>query len=256
MSRILVIEVGREPSASALLAAEGFTVLTARERSEAVECLASFRPELLLVEADVPRGRAIDTCKTLRAATAAPIVMVSGPCPEREAVAAFTVGVDSLVLGPVGPHELIARLRALLRRLPPAAEETGDVVAIGAVMLDRARRELRVHGELVAIPRREFDIAEILMRDAGRVVPRTVIVRELWGSMRDTKSLDVQVGRLRARLAAAEGIRRIVTVRGVGFRFVTDDVAEIEAAIGTDIREVVIDLTVDATEPCGEPAPA
>ncbi|HEX5586350.1 MAG TPA: response regulator transcription factor [Acidimicrobiia bacterium] len=249
MSRILVIEVGREPGASALLASEGFTVLTACDRGEALECLASFRPELLLVEVDAPRGRAIDTCKVLRAATVAPIVMVSGQCPEREAVAAFAVGVDSLVLGPVGPHELVARLRALLRRLPPEPEDTGDVIVVGGIVLDRARRELRVRGELVPIPRREFDIAEILMREVGRVVPRAVIVRELWGSMRDTKSLDVQVGRLRARLAAAEGVRRIVTVRGLGFRFVGDDEREVDDVM-------VIDLVSDAADSCGEPAPA
>ena len=90
-------------------------------------------------------------------------------------------------------------------------------------MLDAGRREFFVSGQEVRTPRREFDIAALLMRDAGRVVSRQKIVRELWGSLHDTKSLDVQVGRLRSRLAAAEGRRRIVTVRGIGYRFLTDD---------------------------------
>jgi len=85
-----------------------------------------------------------------------------------------------------------------------------------------------VCGEVVRLPRREFDIAELLMRHAGRVVPRSEIVREIWGSLRDTKSLDVQVGRLRMRLAVAEGRRRIVTVRGIGYRMLTDDDSELE----------------------------
>ena len=239
MSRVLVVEGGPGPGVSGRLAREGFTVLTARERSEALESVVSFRPQLVLIEAPVPRGRSLDTCRVLRSATTVPMVLLSGPCTERDALAAFGVGLDSLVVEPVGHHELVARLRALLRRVPLDSATTHDQLVVGPIVLDRARRELRITGVLVPMPRREFDIAEVLMREAGRVVPRSVLVRELWGSMRDTKSLDVQVGRLRARLAAIEGVRRIVTVRGVGFRLLADDIE--------------IDLTAD---PCDEPAPA
>ena len=113
----------------------------------------------------------------------------------------------------------------VLRRAPtPDDDANPDKVVVGPILLDRARRELFVHGTQVAVPRREFDIAEVLMRKAGRVVARKEIIRELWGAARDTKSLDVQVGRLRTKLTAAEGRQRIVTVRGVGFRFLTDEV--------------------------------
>jgi two-component system, OmpR family, response regulator RegX3 len=227
MTRILVVEECAQPRVSQLVAAEGFTVFTAVDRAEGLETLDTCQPELVLLEVSTPDARVLETASALRAATVSPIVMLSGPCSEREAVAAFAAGVDSLILGPTGPHELIARVRALLRRLPPQPEELPDTLVIGPVVLDRWRRELRVNGSLVPLPRREFDIAELLMREGGRVVPRAVIVRALWGSTRDTKSLDVQVGRLRARLAAIEGRRRIVTVRGVGFRFVPD--AELEA---------------------------
>jgi DNA-binding response OmpR family regulator len=228
MARVLVIERREPPRAAALLEAEGFTVVTAVQRREAVTVIDTFRPDLVLVESVSPGGAVLDLCEGVRSAISVPLVLVSGPGPERDAVAAFGAGVDSVILEPVGRHELIARVRALLRRNPPTTDLGGDRIAVGPILLDRARRELLVHGELVRLPRREFDIAELLMREVGRVVARQKIVRELWGSVRDTKSLDVQVGRLRARLAAAEGRRRILTVRGVGFRFLADDDPELE----------------------------
>ena len=222
MARVLIAELGQRTTVSVLLE-ETFTVFTAGDREEAMHTVMSLQPDLVVLEVGVPDEGAIQVCSAIRALTASPIVLMSGPCSERAVLSAFAAGADSVVAGLVGPHELVARIRALLRRAPPKSTEEGDVLVVGPIRLDRARREVTVNGELIAVPRREFDIAELLMRDVGRVVPRVVIVRELWGSMRDTKSLDVQVGRLRARLAAAEGRRRIVTVRGVGFRFLGDD---------------------------------
>jgi two-component system response regulator RegX3 len=182
----------------------------------------------------------LQLCSAIRSLTACPLVLVGAQCSERATITAFTTGVDSVLTLPIGPHEFIARLRALLRRMPAQVGDDGDVLIVGPVRLDRNRRELTVDGQLVALPRREFDIAELLMREAGLVVPRTAIVRELWGSMRDTKSLDVQVGRLRARLAQVEGGRRIITVRGVGYRFLTEllelDVSTIDL-VGEELDE-------------------
>jgi len=212
------------------LEAEAFTVVTAVHLRESVAAIAAFRPELVLLETLTPTASVVALCAGLRAAAPTPLVLLSGPCAERDAVDAFGAGVDSVIIEPVGQHELVARVRALLRRTPPPPDETFVVITVGPVVLDSARRELSVHGQQIRIPRREFDIAELLMRDVGRVVPRQRLVRELWGTVRDTKSLDVQVGRLRARLTAVEGRRRIVTVRGVGFRFLADDDPELELA--------------------------
>ena len=228
MSRVLVVERREPPRAAALLEAEGFTVVTAMQHREATMAIDSFRPDAVVVEATTPGGMVLDLCADLRSEIAVPLVVLCVAAPERDAVAAFGVGVDTVIVEPVGRHELVARVRALLRRTPPSAEPDLDRISVGPIVLDAARRELFVHGELVRVPRREFDIAEILMREAGRVVTRQRIVRDLWGTVRDTKSLDVQVGRLRTRLADAEGRRRIVTVRGVGFRFLTDDDPELE----------------------------
>lgn len=221
MARVLVIETGDVRRMSALLSEQGFTVVTAEEAGEAIEVLTTFRPEVIALEVRSPDTRALQACTLIRAATTTPLIVLSHPCHEKDSIAAFSAGADSVVVEPVGGHELVARVRALVRRAPDVPEPNDDLVVVGPIVLDRARREITVGDELVAVPRREFEIAELLMSEAGRVVPRPRIVRDLWGSMRDTKSLDVQVGRLRARLLAASGHVCIVTVRGVGFRFAT-----------------------------------
>lgn len=235
MARVLVIERSAAPRVSVLLTTEGFTVVTAVETDEAVEVLATFPVECLLLEVDTLRTETATTCTVLRATSAVPIAALTGPFSERDGIAVLTAGADSVIAAAVGDHELVARVRALLRRAPAAQVESPDIISVGRVRLDRARRELFVDGRQIALPRREFDIAELLMAAAGCVVTRQAIVRELWGSMRDTKSLDVQVGRLRNRLAVAEGCRRIETVRGVGFRFLTDD--EIDLREPHELRE-------------------
>jgi len=236
MARVLVVEQREVARAAALLEVEGFTVVTAIHLREALSVVETFQPELVLVESIAPTSAVLALCACIRATGPTPLALLSGPCAERDAVDALTAGVDSLVIEPVGRHELVARVRALLRRAPTPVDARADLVTVGPIVLDSARRELSVHGERIRVPRREFDIAELLMREAGIVVPRQKIVRELWGTVRDTKSLDVQVGRLRGRLAAAEGKRRIVTVRGVGFRFLTDD--DPEFAVASDARDV------------------
>jgi DNA-binding response OmpR family regulator len=251
MARVLIVEQHERPRAAAILEAEGFVVVTAVHFHETVSVIDTFRPDLVLVEAVSPGAAVLELCAGIRAAGPSPLVLLSGPCPERDAVEAFGSGVDSVVTEPVGPHELVARIRALLRRTPPDVDAVGDLITVGPVVLDCARRELFVHDEHIRIPRREFDIAELLMRDAGKVVSRQKIVRELWGTVRDTKSLDVQVGRLRARLTAAEGRRRIVTVRGVGFRFLADDDPElgpVTTTLSADRAFVAIDLRTSVVE--------
>jgi two-component system response regulator RegX3 len=257
MARVLVVERHGQARSAALFASEGIVVFTAIDEDETRDAIRSFDPELVVVEAATPTEPVVELCRNIRAKTASPLVLLSGPCAESDAVAAYGAGVDTVVLEPVGRHELVARARAMLRRRPVVRVPDDDTISIGLVSLDTARRQLRVGDTVVAVPRREFDIAEVLMRNVGRVVPRAVIVRELWGSMRGTKSLDVQVGRLRARLLHAGAGTCIVTVRGVGFRFVSGDL-EVD-----DEPTVTIDLVAleqagagerDAQEAVGEPA--
>jgi two-component system response regulator RegX3 len=241
MAGVLVIEGNASPRVSTLLSEHSFTVMTAVETGEAVDAVNTFQPAAVVIEVASPSSRVVQMCSAIRAATTTPVIVLSGPCSERDAIAAFGAGADSVVIEPVGGHELVARVRALLRRVPGDSEPNHDVIAVGPITLDRARRVLSVFGKAVAVPRREFDIAELLMCEAGRVVARAILVRELWGSMRDTKSLDVQVGRLRGRLTAAVGQPCIFTVRGVGFRFASSDELDPD-------EPVVIDLGGDGVK--------
>jgi DNA-binding response OmpR family regulator len=234
MTSVLVVERREPPRAAAVLAAEGFFVVTAINPAEARAALTTFEADLVVIESPSLGAQVLDACEAIRAAGVTPIVVVSGPYSERDAVAAFSAGVDGLIHDNVGGHEFVARIRALLRRSPQRRRSPDDRIVVGPIVLDSARRELSVHGVGVRLPKREFDIAQLLMRDAGRVVSRQRIMRELWVSSGDTKSLDVQVGRLRMRLAAAEGRQRIVTVRGVGYRLMVDD-DSIDASLEDDV---------------------
>ena len=250
MARLLVVEERSDARASALFRSEGFEVATTTGSAATLEYVERRRPDLVVLEVETLNRTGVQLCGALRAATTAPIMVFSGRYEEREVVSGFNIGADIYVSEPVGAHELVARVRAILRRVVPRDEPLlSDVIVIGPIVLDRASREISVSGTRVIMPRREFDIAELLMRKAGRVVTRDELVRELWGTVRDTKSLDVQVGRLRAKLAEAEGRRRIVTVRGVGFRFLSDEnpTSRPSPTVEPDF-EVLIGLPSDTTE--------
>jgi two-component system response regulator RegX3 len=226
MWRVVVVEEREPPRVAALLSGEGLEIETTKQESDLVSAVVRlFSPDLVLFETVGITTRTVQLCGDLQSATDATLAVFCEHAPERDVLDAFDAGAQTVITEPIGSHELVARVRAVLRRVPPRAAIGADVITVGAVVLDRARRQVTVHGIPVPMPRKEFDIAELLMCRAGTVVSRVQIVRELWGVSRDTKTLDVQVGRLRAKLAAAEGHQRIVTVRGVGYRFVADDEA-------------------------------
>jgi DNA-binding response OmpR family regulator len=237
MARVLVVEGGDDQRVAPVLAMEGLAVMTTECGQGVSAAVERYAPNLIVLELARVDSNAVRLCQRVRTFTNVPLVVVSKPCSEREAISVFAAGVDTIMPDSVGPHELAARVRAQLRRAPKEERPTAHAVRVGEIVLDPASRELRVNGTLVVLPRREFDIAEMLMRKAGRVVTRDELIHEFWGTRRDTKTLDVQVGRLRARLAKIEGYRRIVTVRGVGYRLLLD--AELEQDTGP---EVVIDL--------------
>ncbi len=231
---VVVVEARHEPRAAELLRAQGFQVETASDSLDLVRKVVSGSDAaLVLLEVASVSHPAVNLCANLRAHTDAIVVVFCEGQVEREIVAAFVAGAHSVFTEPIGPHELVARVRALLRRAAVNVTPAEDTTTVGPIVLDRATRRITVDGEVVAMPRREFDIAELLMRKAGVVVTRDELVRELWGTARDTKSLDVQVGRLRAKLFAAEGLQRIVTIRGVGYRFGTDEEIAREPGAGS-----------------------
>ncbi len=203
---------------------EGFRVEVAADGAEAIARFDAVRPALVLLDVMLPRISGIDVCRELRTRSQVPIIMVTARNSEIDAVVGLEVGADDYVTKPFRLRELVARVRASLRRgrEDTGVAQPGEVLEIGDVRLDAARHEVAVRGERVALPLKEFELLELLLANAGRVLTRDVLIDRVWGPnyYGDTKTLDVHVKRLRTKVEDDPGHpARIVTVRGVGYRY-------------------------------------
>jgi two-component system response regulator RegX3 len=203
---------------------EGFLVETAADGPDAIERFDAARPALVLLDVMLPKISGIDVCRELRARSRVPIIMVTARNAEIDAVVGLEVGADDYVTKPFRLRELIARVRAALRRIPAGDEDVSapDVIEVGDVRLDIGRHEVYVRGDAVSLPLKEFELLELLMANAGRVLTRDVLIDRVWGPnyFGDTKTLDVHVKRLRAKIESdPTNPARIITVRGVGYRY-------------------------------------
>ena len=211
---------------SVTLQREGILVVTAADGAEAIERFDATRPALVLLDVMLPKISGIDVCREIRSRSRVPIIMVTARNGEIDAVVGLEVGADVYVSKPFRLRELIARVRAALRRVPtdvdPEQIDRPDQLEVGDVRVDTARHEVWVRGEIAALPLKEFELLEILMTNAGRVLTRDVLIDRVWGPnyFGDTKTLDVHVKRLRTKVEEDPGHpTHIVTVRGVGYRF-------------------------------------
>jgi two-component system response regulator RegX3 len=204
---------------------EGFRVEVAADGAEALQRFEAVRPALVLLDVMLPKITGVDVCREIRTRSQVPIIMVTARNAEIDAVVGLEVGADDYVTKPFRLRELVARVRASLRRGrgdDAGVAQAGEVLEIGDVRLDAARHEVAVRGERVALPLKEFELLELLLANAGRVLTRDVLIDRVWGPnyYGDTKTLDVHVKRLRAKVEADPGHpARIVTVRGVGYRY-------------------------------------
>ena len=208
------------------LAREGFTTRIARTGPEALQMFDESRPDLVLLDLMLPGMSGIDVCRHIRSTSRVPVIMVTAKDSELDTVVGLEVGADDYVTKPYGIRELVARMRAVLRRSADRADRDAgagrDEIRVGGVVLDLARHSLRVRGTEVPTPRKEFELLELLMDHAGRVMTRDAILDEVWGPnyVGDAKTLDVHIKRLRAKIEDdAAHPRYITTVRGVGYRF-------------------------------------
>jgi two-component system response regulator RegX3 len=224
---ILVVE-DEESFVDALvvgLTREGFTVEVARDGIEALERFDEVDPDLVLLDLMLPRLSGIDVCRQLRARSAVPIIMVTAKSSEIDTVVGLEVGADDYVTKPYRIRELVARMRALLRRVPSAARPGDDedlTYVVGDVLLDPDRHEVVIRGEQVTLPLKEFELLELLLANAGRVLTRDTLISRIWGAdyVGDTKTLDVHVKRLRSKVEDDPSHpRRIVTIRGLGYKY-------------------------------------
>jgi two-component system, OmpR family, response regulator RegX3 len=206
------------------LEAEGFQVAWVKDGLDAIPAFERVRPDLVVLDLMLPGMSGTDICRTLRSRSEVPIIMLTARDAEVDRVVGLELGADDYVTKPFSTRELVARIKAVLRRAPLVDTVTGDDVPVEAsgVRVDRARHEVRADGELVELPPKEFELLAYLVEHAGRVLTRGQLIAEIWGSdyVGDTKTLDVHIRRLRSRIEKdPKDPVRIQTVRGVGYRF-------------------------------------
>jgi two-component system response regulator RegX3 len=210
---------------------EGFRVQVARDGAEALLVFDAVRPDLVLLDLMLPKVSGVDVCRELRSKSKVPIIMVTAKGSEVDTVVGLEVGADDYVTKPYRLRELVARMRAVLRRtadrMPDRVPGVGDeVLASGDLVLDPDRHEVTIRGVPLDLPLKEFEVLQLLLERAGRVVTRDQLIDEVWGHdyVGDTKTLDVHIKRLRSRIEADPSTpARILTVRGVGYKIVVPE---------------------------------
>jgi two-component system response regulator RegX3 len=203
---------------------EGFRVEVAADGFEALDRFDSVKPDLVLLDVMLPRVSGIDVCRQLRKRSQVPIIMVTAKGAEIDTVVGLEVGADDYVTKPYRLRELVARMRAVLRRVASdAAGELGpSAIEVGDVVLDPEEHTVSVAGVAVSLPLKEFELLHVLLANAGRVLPRETLIDRVWGNdyVGDTKTLDVHVKRLRSKIEPDPSApSRIVTIRGLGYKY-------------------------------------
>ena len=225
MTRVLVVEDEESFSdaLSYMLRKEGFEVAVAATGPDAIAEFDRSGADLVLLDLMLPGLPGTEVCRLLRQRSTVPVIMLTAKDTEVDKVVGLELGADDYVTKPFSSRELVARIRAVLRRAGEGPEEliTGTVEA-GPVRLDAERHVVTVHGREVPMPLKEFDLLELLLRNSGRVLTRMQIIDRVWGSdyVGDTKTLDVHVKRLRSKIEAdPANPTHLLTVRGLGYKF-------------------------------------
>jgi two-component system, OmpR family, response regulator RegX3 len=226
VTRVLIVEDEEsfaDPLAF-LLRKEGFTAAVASTGQQALDEFDRNGADIVLLDLMLPGMSGTDVCKALRQRSAVPVIMVTARDSEIDKVVGLELGADDYVTKPYSARELIARVRAVLRRGGEAAdgELLPQVLAAGPVRMDVERHVVNVDGEEIALPLKEFDLLEYLLRNVGRVLTRGQLIDRVWGAdyVGDTKTLDVHVKRLRSKIEPDPSApRHLVTVRGLGYKF-------------------------------------
>jgi len=208
------------------LSREGFIVEVAVDGAEALLKFEDLQPDLVLLDVMLPKMSGIDVCRLLRKRSQVPIIMVTAKSAEIDTVVGLEVGADDYVSKPYRMRELVARMRAVMRRhgtgAPVETEAAPGVLVVGALSLDPDEHRVRLDGVDLQMPLKEFELLHLLMANAGRVLTRDILIDRVWGSdyVGDTKTLDVHVKRLRAKIEDDPAApARITTIRGLGYKF-------------------------------------
>jgi two-component system response regulator RegX3 len=224
MIKILLVEDEKslsEPLAY-LLRREGYEVMIVDDGLAAVRAVDASPPDLMLLDLMLPGLAGTEVCREVRLRSSLPIIMLSAKDSEVDIVVGLELGADDYVTKPYSARELLARIKAVLRRRDDGPAGSQSILEYHGIVLDSDRHQLVVRGNPVALPLKEFELLELLMLNAGRVLTRGQIIDRVWGSdyFGDTKTLDVHIKRLRSKIEDnSSEPTMIVTVRGLGYRF-------------------------------------
>ena len=225
MTKILIVE--DEDSVldplELLLSKEGFSIETARNGREGLDKFWKVSPDLVLLDIMLPEVSGTEVCRQIRAKSNVPIIMLTAKDTEVDKVVGLELGADDYIVKPYSKAELVARIKAVLRRgLSEHTSADGGVITAGPVTIDVDRHAVSIGGENISLPLKEFELLEFLVRNSGRVLTRTQLIDRVWGSdyFGDTKTLDVHIKRLRAKIEndPANPVY-IQTIRGLGYKF-------------------------------------
>ena len=224
MTRILIVE--DEPALSEplayLLTREGYETTVVADGAAAMTTFDQAGADLVLLDLMLPGLPGTEVCRELRQRSSVPIIMLTAKDSEVDIVVGLELGADDYVTKPYSTRELLARIRAVLRRQTDDGDLDDSVLTAGPVRMDVDKHQVTVDGREIAMPLKEFELLELLLRNAGRVLTRGQLIDRVWGAdyFGDTKTLDVHVKRIRSKIEPdPSNPRMLVTVRGLGYRF-------------------------------------
>ena len=228
MTKILIVEdeSSFSEALSFLLGKEGYDVAVAATGTDAIKQFNENGADLILLDLMIPEVSGVEVCKTIRTTSQVPIIMLTAKDSEIDKVVGLELGADDYVTKPYSSRELIARIKAVLRRgsSEDVANEHG-IHSVAGIRLDTGKHQVTVNGTLISLPLKEFELLEFLMRNSGRVLTRTQLIDRIWGGdyYGDTKTLDVHIKRLRSKIEADPANPVLIqTIRGLGYKLETN----------------------------------
>jgi two-component system response regulator RegX3 len=228
MTKILIVEdeSSFSEALSFLLGKEGYEVAVAATGTDAIKQFSENGADLILLDLMIPEISGVEVCKSIRTTSLVPIIMLTAKDSEIDKVVGLELGADDYVTKPYSSRELIARIKAVLRRgsSEDVAPENG-ILTVAGIRLDVGKHQVTVNGTLISLPLKEFELLEFLMRNSGRVLTRTQLIDRIWGGdyYGDTKTLDVHIKRLRSKIEADPANPVLIqTIRGLGYKLETN----------------------------------
>jgi two-component system response regulator RegX3 len=224
MTKILVVEdeAGMREPLVYLLRSEGYEVIEAEDGEEAVTLFQKEGADLVLLDLMIPKLNGKDVCKAIRSTSDVPVIMLTAKDTEIDKVIGFEIGADDYVTKPYSKNELLARMKAVMRRNGGPREAENGILEAGPIRMDIERHTVVFNGEKVAMPLKEFELLELLLENRNRVLTRGQIIDRVWGAnyFGDTKTLDVHIKRLRSKIEDDPARpAHLLTVRGLGYKY-------------------------------------